>query len=280
MPKVSYVAYIDESGDDGVATVRPRDPNGATEWFVISAVVVRAEAQRETIWVRDILKAIKLEQRRILDFQKLEPWRQTMVCDRMAGLNLRCFTAMSHKLNMRAHTNQRAAKSQPSLGRTWFYWWMTRLLLERVTDFCERRSLQDYGEHRLVRLEFSRRGGLRYSHFQSYLYWLRIQSRANALFLSKGDLKWSVLDPMNEVVAYDHSQRAGLQLADAVASGFYQSVAGEPNPNPQPAIALAPRMGRNRTGKIFDYGLKLMPPRFELRAPSHQKPILDFYRQK
>jgi hypothetical protein len=44
MPKVAYVAYIDESGDDGLTRVRPIDPDGATEWFVISAVVVAGDA--------------------------------------------------------------------------------------------------------------------------------------------------------------------------------------------------------------------------------------------
>lgn len=275
MPKVSYVAYIDESGDDGVATVRPRDPNGATEWFVLSAVVVRVEAQSEAVWVRDILKDIRLDSRRELHFQPLSDWRKSIVCNKISQLPLRCFVAMSHKVNMRGHSNPDAARV--SAGKTWFYWWMTRLLLERVTDYCERRSLRDYGAPRLVRLEFSRRGGLRYSHFQSYLYWLRIQSRAGALFLKRGDLKWSVIDPLNEVYAYDHPERAGLQLADAVASSFYQAVNGEPTPDPQFAIALEPRITRNADNQLFGYGLKLMPDGYLKRAPAHHRPLFDFY---
>jgi len=130
MPEVSYVAYIDESGDDGVASVRPRDPKGATEWFVLSAVVVRADAQRETVWVRDILRQIKLDSRRELHFQPLNSWRKAAVCNCVANLPLRCFVAISNKVNMEGHRNPRAEKV--SAGKTWFYWWMTRLLLERV----------------------------------------------------------------------------------------------------------------------------------------------------
>src|SRR5436305_13515899 len=107
-----------------------------------------------------------------MHFQPLDDWRKAIVCERIANLPLRCFVVMSHKLSMRGHHNPRAAKV--SAGKTWFYWWMTRLLLERVTDYCERRSLRDYGSPRLVHLEFSRRRGLRYPHFQSYLYWLRM----------------------------------------------------------------------------------------------------------
>jgi hypothetical protein len=280
MPKVAYVAYIDESGDDGVATVRPHDPDGATEWFVLSAIVARVEAQSEAVWVTDILRAIKLETRRELHFQPLIEWRKAIVCNKIAALPLRCFVAMSNKRNMRGYRNPRAEQISFLAGKTWFYWWMTRLLLERVTDYCERRSARDYGAPRLVRLEFSRRGGLRYAHFRSYLHWLRMQSRAGALFLKQGDLKWSVVDPMNEVYAYDHSDRAGLQLADAVASAFYQAVSGDPVPDTQYAISLAPRMARKPDGQIFNYGLKLMPDNYLRTAPAHQRTLFDFYSKK
>jgi hypothetical protein len=277
MPKVGFVAYIDESGDDGVARVRPIDPNGATEWFSLSAVVVRSQFQRETVWVRDILKEIKLEQRRELHFQPLEGWRKRLVCSRISKLPLRCFVVLSNKINMRGYTNPKAAKAFPSAGRTWFYWWCTRLLLERVTEYCEWRSLRDYGEPRLVRLEFSRRKGLRYSHLQAYLYWLRMQSRAEALYLNQGDIKWSVIDPLNEVKVFDHAERAGLQISDAVASSCYQGVGGLPTPDARHAISLASRFAMNNAGKTFGYGFKLMPGNYIRRVPAQQKALLDFY---
>jgi Protein of unknown function (DUF3800) len=278
MPRVSYVAYIDESGDDGIASVRPIDPAGASEWFVLSALVVRAEAQRETVWVRDILKQIRLEQRRTLHFQPLDDWRRTLVCANIAKLPVRCFAVVSNKANMHGYRNKRAEAASVIAGRTWFYWWITRLLLERVTDYCERRALRDYGEPRTVRLEFARRRGLRYAHLQAYLCWLRMQSRANALFLERGDLKWSVIDPINEVAAYDNAERAGLQLSDSIASAFYQSVNG-PSPDTTHAITLEPRMARRPDGQIFDYGLKLMPSGYLNRAGLEQPKIFEWYKK-
>lgn len=278
MRKVSYVAYIDESGDDGVASVRPVDPNGASEWFVLSALVVRVEAQRETVWVRDILKEVRLEQRRTLHFQPLDDWRRTLVCSKIAELPVRCFAVMSNKANMHGYRNRRAEAASVTAGRTWFYWWMTRLLLERVTDFCEQRSYRDYGEPRLVRLEFARRKGLRYGHLQAYLCWLRMQSKAGALFLRRGDLKWSVVDPVNQVAAIDNSERAGLQLSDSIASAFYQAVSG-PSPDIAPAAALQPRMARGPNGEVFEYGLKLMPDNFLRRATAEQRQIFDQYKR-
>lgn len=277
MRKVSYVAYIDESGDDGVASVRPVDPNGASEWFVLSALVVRVEAQRETVWVRDILKQLRLEQRRTLHFQPLDDWRRTLVCSKIAELPVRCFAVISNKANMHGYRNSKAEAASVTAGRTWFYWWMTRLLLERVTDFCEQRSHRDYGEPRLVRLEFARRKGLRYAHLQAYLSWLRMQSKANALFLRRGDLKWSVVDPINQIAAIDNSERAGLQLSDSIASAFYQAVNG-PSPDISPAAALKPRMARGRNGEVFEYGLKLMPDNFLARATAEQRQIFDHYK--
>ncbi len=277
MSKVAYVAYIDESGDDGVSRVKPRDPNGASEWFALSALVVRAEAQRETVWVRDILKDIKFDQRSSLHFQPMDDWRRTLVCSSIAKLPVRCFVAMSNKQNMRGYRNEKVEKAAPLAGRTWFYWWMTRLLLERVTDYCEYRSLRDYGEPRTVRFEFARRRGLTYPHFQAYLYWLRTQSRNKALFLKYGDLKWSVVDPLKEVYAYDTVERAGLQLTDAIASSFFQSVNTDGvEPNTQHARALLPRMARNRNGRIFGYGLKLMPGAY-LERDDATREIFDFY---
>jgi hypothetical protein len=273
MPQVSYVAYIDESGDDGLARVKPIDPDGATEWFVLSAIVVPSEMRREAIWVQQILADLKLHQRRTLHFQPLGKQRQLAVCEKLAALPVRCFTIVSNKQNMKGHKNPRAERVSYSAGRTWFYWWCTRLLLERVTDYCERRSLHEYKEPRLVRLEFSRRKGLRYAHCQGYLFWLRMQSRTETLYLKRGDLKWSVIDPINEIRVFDHAERAGLQLVDAVAGAFFQAVHGWA----EPAIALEPRMAENANGRIFEYGLKLMPDGYLQRARPEQKTVIQFY---
>lgn len=280
MSQVGYVAYIDESGDDGIARVRPIDSDGASEWFVLSALVVRTGGQRETVWVRDILAKLRLHQRRHLHFQPLNHERRLIVCRSIAELPLRGFIVVSNKRNMRGYHNPRAAKVWNPGPRTWFYWWMTRLLLERVTDFCARRAQRDFGEPRLVRFEFARRSGLSYAHFSSYLFWLRQQSRANALYIDCGDLNWSVVDLMNQVFAYDPMDRAGLQLADTIASAFYQSVSENAQGQTEPAYAreLEPRMARNAYGSVYGYGVKLIPTAYLWRAPLQQRAILDFYR--
>jgi hypothetical protein len=40
-----YIAYVDEAGDPGLNKVRPIDENGASEWLVLSAVVMKAKRE-------------------------------------------------------------------------------------------------------------------------------------------------------------------------------------------------------------------------------------------
>lgn len=271
-----FIAYIDESGDDGIRTVYPTDPNGASEWFVLSAVVIRADREHEIVRaVRAIISSLNQNQLRYLHFRTLAPNKKVEVCKAVAALPIRCFTVISNKKNMRGYRNQRAEKVP---ARNWFYCWMTRLLLERVTDFCDRRSQFYFGEQRTVRLEFARRGGMSYEQLRAYMVWLRNQSHANALYLDTGDLAWPVVDE-HDVAAFDPRTRAGLQLADVVSGAFFQAVdTNLPSGNqPKYAELLAPRMCLNSRGQVSGYSVKLMPrPQLAGLSPA-QSQIFEFY---
>ena len=50
-----YVAYIDKSGDEGLRRIRPLYLDGSSEWFVISAVLVKIDRDKDLLrWVREI----------------------------------------------------------------------------------------------------------------------------------------------------------------------------------------------------------------------------------
>jgi len=54
-PKYNYIAYIDESGDDGLKAVKPLATRGSSEWLILSAVVIRAGNESKVAgWVKDI----------------------------------------------------------------------------------------------------------------------------------------------------------------------------------------------------------------------------------
>jgi hypothetical protein len=55
-----YVAYIDESGDDGLRRVRPLHKDGSSDWLVLPALVVKADKDRELVtWVKEIRGKLK-----------------------------------------------------------------------------------------------------------------------------------------------------------------------------------------------------------------------------
>jgi hypothetical protein len=47
--RYGYIAYVDEAGDFGLRNVSPIDRSGASEWLILSAVVIRAEKEGETV---------------------------------------------------------------------------------------------------------------------------------------------------------------------------------------------------------------------------------------
>ncbi|MDQ3145052.1 MAG: DUF3800 domain-containing protein [Pseudomonadota bacterium] len=252
-----YIAYIDEAGDPGLNRVRPIDDNGASEWLILSAVVMKAKREDAVVeWVDEIRTGIGVTQRRDLHYRDLSPTRKLAVAERMSALPLRAFAICSNKKNMRGHVNTRAAKI-PS--QQWFYNWCVRLLLERVTDFCEKRCEQDYGERRLIKIEFSQRGGHRYSQTKAYHFYLGFQQEGGKVYLQKRQPVAKMLST-DLMFDYPHFSRAGLQLADAVASAFYQATdcLGPGQWNTAPAMAMEPIMAKEN-GAASNYGVALFP---------------------
>ena len=238
-----YVAYIDEGGETGLTKVRPIDENGSSEWFILSAVVMRAKWEPQVVnWVREIRDGIGIKQRPDLHYRTLSPSRKVAACQRIAKLPLRGFVIASNKKNMRQHRNENAAKI-PS--QQWFYNWCIRLLLERVTAFCAARTELDYGNKRPIKVEFSRCGGHRYSQTKAYHYYLSLQQEGDKVFLQKRQPVRGMLRT-DLMFDYPHDQRAGLQLADIVASAFYQAAdaRGPGEWSTEGASALAPIMAR------------------------------------
>lgn len=260
-PSYDYVAYIDEAGDPGLNKVQPRTPGGSSEWIVVSAALIPAELEGEVGgWITDLMKAMNSHQMRDLHFQKLTPNRKALACSFLAEKNVRLFTVVSNKQNMEGWTNSRAERIPSD---NWFYCWLTRLLLERVTTAVHAAAMKRYGETRRVKLEYSERGGLRYSQMHAYYEWLRIKSASGkvALFVPFGDFQYSVLHP-DLMRVYNHAERDGLKLPDIVASAFFKAVDVHQTRACDPTFAkpLMPKMARSPdTHQIAGFGVKLLP---------------------
>jgi hypothetical protein len=272
-----YVAYIDEAGDDGLKAVKPLSKPGASEWLILSAVVIRAENQAEVAsWVNAIKAEFKNHQRSDIHFTGLNPAKKARACAMMAELDARYFVVISNKKNMEGYENPFAGKIPSS---NWFYCWMTRLLLERVTKFVNDRSIEDHGEPRKLRIEYSARGGLRYSQMSAYYEWMKLKKHNP--YLPWGRLCRDVMH-QDLLHVYPHLEREGLQLADVVASPFFKACDKHDTGACDPTFAklLKPRMGREpnkKRGQISGFGVKLMPSMRKAKLDRDQSDIFKFY---
>jgi hypothetical protein len=276
-PDFEYVAYIDEAGDPGIQRVRPIDNAGGTEWITVSAVLVRKpNLALAPQWVAGIIKDIGVSQRRDLHFRSLSPARKRRVCQMVSDLPVRLFVVASNKKNMRQYRNERAAKV---LSNQWFYNWLVRILIERITHYCERDAIKRFGLPRYVKFEFSQRGGHSYSQTAAYHELLKVQSRADTTLLRKWVPKWSVMH-WKLVDYYPHEDRAGLQLSDVVASSFYTAVDNLDTGPCDPSFAqlLRPRVAFRGKFQYADYGVVLQPtPDWSADISEPQRAIFRHY---
>jgi hypothetical protein len=274
---ISHVVYIDESGDTGLEVVRtPDDPKGATEWLVLSGFVVKIEHDSKMVtWVQDV-QADFTSKRGDLHFNKLLPFKKPLVCAQLALKDCKCFVVMSNKKNMEKYKNSRLDPK----NKSWIYWFLARLLLERVTEYCESEIPPERCGTDKLRIIFSRRGGLMYADFEAYLTKLYWQSRLNSLTLAYKDIKWPMID-WEEIRVLDHKERAGLQLADVVAGAFFQAVemnrGAETECDSNCANLLKPVIAARPSGWTIGYGLKTMPIPTAMNLMESQKALFEFY---
>jgi hypothetical protein len=276
-----FVAYIDESGDPGLNRVKPIDDNGSSEWLIVSAIVVSElnEIECDNL-VRAIASNFKNFQSNQLHFSKMNEAKKLFACEKLANFPCRIFTVASNKKNMKGWRNKFAELK--SLDTNWFYCWLTRILLERVTHWVESRSIAEFQAPEKLKLVFSNRGGLSYSQMKTYFDWLKMKSNAGSLFLPLGDLRWSVMARELVEIAPSH-ERGGLQLADIAASALFKACDKFDTGacDPRFAKALKPRVASiyDEDGyRIYSgYGLKLMPSFKAANLLQEQKEIFEFF---
>jgi hypothetical protein len=275
IPEHYYIAYIDEAGDPGLKTVRPIDPVGGTEWLCLAAVVTSAKQSQNAVgWVRSILRETGTKAPDI-HFRNLPEFRKRITCSAVAKLPVRAFVLTSNKKNMRQYRNLRAERLK---SQQWFYNYCLRMLLERVTHFCFEHAKSENAPGRLLKIIYSERGGHSYGQTVAYHELLKSQSKAGTMVLTKRRIFWEVLD-WRLAEAVSHKSSAGAQLADVVASSFYQAIDTLPPTKWDNSYAqlLKPIMARD-DGSYMNYGVALQPtPPSKAKLTDQQKEIFEFY---
>ena len=156
----SFVVYIDEAGDEGFKL-----GEGSSEWFVLSAVVIRSDLELETVkLVDDVRRLIKVADAHPLHFRNLKHERRLPFVERIAEAQLRTVTILAHKPSIRGST-------LPVRPRLYFY--CSRILFERLSWFCRDSVLAPGMAGCRAKIVFSHRSSTPYSELREYVRLLR-----------------------------------------------------------------------------------------------------------
>ncbi len=261
----SFIAYIDESGDDGFGNYRiPNQNGGASNFLVLTACVIRHSRRLDAVAWRDEIKSSTKKQNpgRSIHFAELNHGQKRAACGVIQDKPLRFASVIGHK---------------PSLDETNFaeknqlYFYLSRFLIERVSWLCRdlRRHVPE-GDGR-VKIVFSRRGGMSYPDFQTYMTLLRDGGEGNSVH-------WPIID-IPAIDAKDHSTDAGLQLADCGASATASAFEHDKYGNVESQyLHLIRNNIYARSNNFLSYGLKFHPAHEEIKMDGQQAASLQVFR--
>lgn len=189
----SLIAYIDESGDDGLAgNYRQQGVRGGSStWLTIAASVWRHSLDAAAVvWRDEIRKRLGAQaQTRALHFKDLGHNQRIMAAQVVATKPIRAVCVMANKPLL-----PRSAYA----GKNALYFDISRYVIERVSWLCrDMRARVREGDGR-ARIVFSRRGGLSYAGFRDYL------NRLKETNDQESRIDWSVID-VDGIEAADHA---------------------------------------------------------------------------
>lgn len=247
----SYVVYIDESGDEGF--VFKSDGSGSSRWLVLSAAVIRKSNDLQMVsCVKEVRELFGYAPTKPLHFVDLKHEQRVPYIRRVAALPIRTVSVLIHKPSI-----SEPEKFQNEKYRLYRY--ATRLLLERVSWLCREHRNAGDGDG-TAEVIFSNRSNMSYEEIRDYLRLLISQHTSNPQHIQ---IDPTVVIP-EHIRSVEHFRLAGLQVADAIASGLHFAVKVNRYGETEPGYLrhIASKMFKHR-GVLNGYGLKLWPGDFE-----------------
>ena len=251
----SFIAYIDESGDEGFQFGK-----GSSEWFVVACAVFRKSEELVQVKlvdeVRDRINQGRKPEHQIppkkpLHFRDLKHEQRKFFSDRVGQASVKTIAAMIHKPSL--------ASPETFTEENRLYNYAVRLLVERITWYC-RDHVHGDGQDGSVDLVFSNRATLDYSALGRYLEYLEQNRTALGYKAAPGIIK------PGQIFTYTSGKRLGLQIADAVASGFFYAVEKSAYGLVEDGYARLMLPKAYRYGKtLWGYGIKIWPREAEER---------------
>lgn len=241
MATPTFVCYIDESGDEGFLF-----DSGSSEWFVLSAVVIRKAVDFETVKLVDDVRALlKKDPKKPLHFRYLKHHQRVPYIGKINETKLKTINVI---------TNKRDIKEPESFQRERrLYFYAARFLLERVSWYCrDQKTTHDQGDG-TVEIIFSNRSSMSYEELRRYLSYLKDNTD-----YFRVRIDWNVIN-IKQIKALPMRQRMGLQIADAVASSIFFAVEGHFGYTESRYVEMLQPNIYNHRGIFFGYGLKFWP---------------------
>lgn len=197
----SFVVYVDESGCDGFNI-----QDGSSHWLVLSAAVFRKRTEATAVQVVDrVTQELNKKPNKPLHFVDLNHTQRVLYSTRVAAVNMRAVSVIIHKPSI---TERGAFQIKNHL-----YNYACRLLIERISWLCAAHRRQDEGNG-FAEMIFSHRRTMSYGGLRDYL---------RSLKMAGTEINWNAIDP-ERVRAAKHADYRGLQIADCVASSFFQGL--------------------------------------------------------
>jgi hypothetical protein len=247
----SFIAYIDESGDEGFKFRRSMDEQASSDWFVLAAFVTRKESDLRSVKVIDtIRRELRMRPRDHVHWKKLKHLDKVHYTQVMAPLPTTLAAVCVHKPSLLVPERFREQY------RLYFY--AVRCLLERISwlarDLHES-ARQDGDGDGTTELVFSNRQGMPYEQMRAYLHLLARQQRAGRDIRIEFDRV-----PVAGLRTQVPGASMGLQLADAAAGAFFNALERDRFGNTEPRYlqTLSPLLYRHEQN-VHGYGFKIMP---------------------
>jgi hypothetical protein len=227
----SFVVYVDESGDEGFLFKK-----GGSEWFVLSAVVTLRASDVETVRLVDrVRERLRKPDRKPLHFRDLRHEHRLPFIAEISRASLRVVTLLIHKPSLQVEVLR-----QPGL----LYFHAAQHLMEGVSRLCQdARPREGDGTAEII---FSNRSGMSYEDLSHFIL---STDRFQGTPVRHG-----------QIYAYSAGQKVGLQIADAVASGFFKAVEPSEYGHTEDRYARMLKPVLYRKGDTYrGYGLRFWP---------------------
>ncbi|MBS7702688.1 DUF3800 domain-containing protein [Chelatococcus asaccharovorans] len=263
--------FIDEAGDEGLDKVRPIDPGGASEYFVMAGILVSANRKVAlTSGFAEVKRPLGLAPDDELHFRDLKADHQKQAIQAIGAMEVGLVAIVSNKRNMKGYKNRRVEMKNFHVVRgrvrpqnyNWFYNHMFRYLLESASEACLRKCRTSNIPPLPIKIIFAHRANFAYSQTQAYLHKLKLARLSSTPFNNKRQITWPVVD-IDGITSDRPKNEPGLQIADCVASAIFQAIDEDNFKVVQPAYlqALSPRFIR-KNGTPREFGFKLIPDGF------------------